>query len=301
VTIGIGVVCDHGNYVVLASDKRASYKNLQPNDETGKIFDFDPLRLVGTVAGRLGTLHEIVGELSVQFDKLAKKRSGKPIYREHVENAIDEARFRQLARRYRWAARANYGLTWEQLLTGKLPHGEMNRVAWEDIKQTVFSVSLMAEIIVGGYVADEPVLFKAAGKQEIEGSADPPVFVIGSTGAAYAMEHLNRRGQNIFSSFAQTVLHIHEAMEIARKKDEGGHIGRCDAYVVLHRHRQGFEQFPHACHLLRGWAKAYAKRDTTTSLKSGFAVNQAQLLLRPLAPGVRFERYRQNTKTAKPK
>ena len=291
-TIGIGVVCDHGDYVVLASDKRASYKNLQPNDEAGKIFDFDPLRLIGTVAGRLGTLHEIVGELSVQFDKLAKEQSGKPIYREHVENAIDDARFRQLARRYRWAARANYGLTWEQLLSGKLPHGKMNKTIWEDIKRTVFSIPLMAEIIVGGYLADEPVLFKASGKQEIEGSADPPVFVIGSTSAAYAMEHLNCRGQNIFSSFAQTVLHVHEALEIARKKDHDAYIGRCDAYVVLNRHRQGFEQFPHDCDLLRGWRKAYAKRESTTSLKSGIAINQAQLLLRPLAPGIRFERYR---------
>ncbi len=291
-TLGIGVVCDNGNYVILASDKRASYKNLRPNDEAGKIFDFDPLRLVGTVAGRLGVLHEIVGELSVQFDKLAKKRKNKPIYREHVENAIDDARSRQLARRYKWAAQSNYGLSWEQLLSGKLPHGKMNKIVWDDIKQKVFSVPLLAEIIVGGYVADEPVLFKAAGKQDIEGSADPPVFVIGSSGANYAMDHLNRRGQNIFSSLAQTVLHLHEAMEIARKKDHDGYIGRCDAYVVLNRQRQGFEQFPHECHLVRGWAKAYAKRSSTTSLKSGIAVNQAQLLLRPLAPGIRFERYR---------
>jgi 20S proteasome alpha/beta subunit len=292
VTIGIGVVCDHGNYVIVASEKRASYGDLRPNDEAGKIFDFDPLRLVGTVAGRLGVLHEIVGELTVHFDKLAKSRRNRPIYREHVENAIDDARFRQLSRLYRWAARANYGLTWEQLLTGKLPHGKMNEVVWADIKRTVFSVPLLAEIIVGGYVADEPVLFKASGKQEIEGSADPPVFVIGSTGAKYAMDHLNRRGQNIFSSFAQTVLHIHEAMEIARKKDHDGYIGRCDAYVVLNRHRQGFEQFAHGSHLLRGWAKAYAGRESTTSLKSGIAVDQAQLLLKPLAPGLRFERYR---------
>ena len=298
VTLGIGAVCDQGNYVVLASDKRVSYKNLQPNDESGKAFDFAPLRLAGIAAGRVSTMHDIISEMSVQFDKLATKRKGKPIYREHVENAIDDARVRQMARRYRHAARINYNLTLKELLMGKLPHGEMTALIWEDIKQKVFSLSLPAAVIVGGYVDDEPVLFKAEGKEHIQGDFDPPVFVIGSTGASYAMEHLNRRGQNIFSSFAQTVLHVHEAMEIGRKKDHGGYIGRCDAYVVLHRQRQGFEQFPHNSPLLRSWVKAYAKRNSTTSLKSGIAINQAQFLLRSLEPGVRFERYREKGKVA---
>jgi 20S proteasome alpha/beta subunit len=292
VTLGIGAVCDHGNYVVLASDKRVSYKNLLPNDDSGKAFDFAPLRLAGIAAGRVSTMHDVISEMSVQFDKLAKKRKGKPIYREHVENAIDDARFRQLARRYRHAARMNYGLTWEELLTGKLPHGKMNKIVWEDIKQKVFSIPMPAAVIVSGYVDDEPVLFKAAGKEHIQGDFDPPVFVIGSSGASYAMEHLNSRGQNIFSSFAQTVLHIHEAIEIGRKKDHDRAIGRCDAYVVLNRHREGFEQFPHSCELLLGWAKAYNMRNTTTSLKSGLAMSQAQHLLKSIAPSVRFERYR---------
>lgn len=295
-TIGIGIVCDHGNYVVLASDKRVSYKGrnkpLSPNDDAGKMFDFDPLRLACTVAGTLGALHDIVGEMSVQFDELARKRKRKNIYREHVENAINDARARQLLRRMAWSARSNYGISLEELMTGKLPYGRIDKTIYADIKQTVFNVTLPAKIIVGGYVDDEPVLFKAAGKDHIQGDADPPVFVIGSTGARYAMEHLNRRGQNIFSSFAQTALHVHEAMEIARKKDHDSYIGKCDAYVVLNRHRKGFEQFPHNCSLVRSWARAYEKRDSTTSLKSGMAINQAQFLLMSLAPGPRFERYR---------
>jgi 20S proteasome alpha/beta subunit len=302
-TIGIGVVCEHGDYVLLASDKRASYKgknkNLNPNDEIGKMFDFDPLRLACTAAGTLSVMHDLVGEISVRLDKLAKDRKRKPIYREHIENSINDGRLRQIARRIKWAAHANYGITWNQLLTGKLPHGKLDRIIWSDVKQKVLNIPFPVEIIVAGFTADEPVLFKASDKEYIQGDADPPVFVIGSTGARYAMEHLNRRGQNIFSSLAQTVLHLHEAMDIARKKDEDGYIGRCDSYVVLNRHRQGFEQFPHKSDLLRGWCKYYAARESTASLKSDVAVTQAQMLLRPLAPGVRFERYRNNQKNKK--
>jgi len=54
---------------------------------------------------------------------------------------------------------------------------------------------------------------KANGKRELETDGDPPVFVIGSRGSKHAMEHLNKRGQHIFSGIAQTLLHIHEAAE----------------------------------------------------------------------------------------
>jgi hypothetical protein len=110
------------------------------------------------------------------------------------------------------------------------------------------------------------------------------------------MEHLNRRGQNVFSSFAQTVLHIHEALEIARVKDEDGHIGECSGYIVMCRDRQGFEQIPHNCDRLRDWATLYKSRESTTSLKQGFAVKQAECLLTSLAPGLRFDkRVKSNT------
>jgi hypothetical protein len=304
VTIGIGAICDHGRYMVIASDRRASYGNkrknaraIDPNDDAGKTFDFHPQRLVASVAGKLGVLHDLVGELTIELEKLLPLgEMGEPIRREHIENAIDNARFRQMKRRYNWASRSNYGITLQQLLQGKLPYGKLDSVVWAEAKQTVFAQPFLAEVIVGGYLDDEPVMFKASGKRHIEGDSDPPVFVIGSSGSRYAMEHLNRRGQNVFSSFAQTVLHIHEALEIARVKDEDGQIGDCSGYIVMCRDRQGFEQIPHNCDRLREWATLYKSRESTTSLKQGFAVKQAECLLTSLAPGLRFDkRVKSNT------
>jgi hypothetical protein len=297
-TIGIGTVCDHGRYIVIASDKRASYSNkrkdaraIDPNNDAGKTFDFHPQRLVASVAGSLGVLHELVGELTIELEKLLPLREkGEPVRREHIENAINNARDRQMRRFYDWASRINYGITLDQLLIGELPHGKLDPVVWAEVKQTVFARPFPAAAIVGGYLDDEPVMFKASEKRHIEGDSDPAVFVIGSGGARHAMEHLNRRGQNVHSSFAQTVLHIHEALEIARVKDEDGHIGDCNGYIVMCRDRQGFEQIPHNCDLLREWAILYKSRESTTSLRQGFVVKQAECLLKSLAPGLRFAR-----------
>lgn len=296
VTIGIGLVCGSGRFTVLASDTRVSYgkkgtaASISPNDDGGKIFDFHPLKLAGTVAGRLGVMHDIVGEMTLQFARLIKRQeTGKPIYREHIENAIDKARNRQIRRRYNWAAQSNYGVTVDQLLTGKLPHGKLDPVAWAEIKKHVFSIPFLAEIIVVGFLEDEPVLFKASGIRDIEGYADPAVCVIGSTGARYAMEHLNKRGQNIHCSLAQTLLHVHEAMNIAKEKDDDGYIGPCKAYVVMMADIPGFGEVPHKAPTLLGWASAYKNRTDTSSLKMGIPQKQAEALIRRLSPGVRFE------------
>lgn len=296
-TIGIGAVCHNGAYVLLASDKRASYgskkkdaKAIDPNDNAGKQFDFHPLKMAASIAGALGVTHDIIGELTLQFAKLIRRQEeNKPVYREHIENAIDRARSRQMRRRYNQAARINYGISLDQLLCGELPHGKLDPVAWADAKRNVFSLPLLAELIVVGYLEDEPVLFKAAGKREIEGYADPPVCVIGSTGSRYAMEHLNRRGQNIHCSFAQTILHFHEAMEIARRKDEDGCIGPCDGYVIMSSRFGGFGIVPHRSPVVSGWASAYKNRSDTGSLKLGIAHHQAERLIARLAPGPRFE------------
>jgi len=174
-------------------------------------------------------------------------------------------------------------------LTKMAEDGKLDPVAWADAKRNVFSLPLLAELIVAGYLEDEPVLFKAAGKRDIEGYADPPVCVIGSTGSRFAMEHLNRRGQNVHCSLAQTVLHFHEAMEIARRKDEDGCIGPCDGYVVMSGRFDGFGIVPHRSSTVLGWASAYKDRSETGSLKIGIAQKQAESLIMRLAPGPRFE------------
>lgn len=82
-----------------------------------------------------------------------------------------------------------------------------------------------------------PMFFKASGKDELESETSPAVYAIGSPGARAAMSHLNKRGQNLMCGLVRSLLHVHEAMEVARKADKE-HIGPPAIYAV-HIHDRG--------------------------------------------------------------
>ena len=295
-TLGIGVVCEAGKYVILASDTRASYgdpasdrRGIAPNDRIGKQWDFHPFKLVASVAGSLGVAHNVVSQLTIEIEKLLNlQRAGTVICREHIENAIDESRIHEMGRRYNSAARINFHVTLQQLLRGKLKHGPLNQLAWAEIKRVVFQQPLLVEMIVGGFLDDEPILIKASGKRGLETDADPPVFVIGSTGSRFAMEHLNRRGQHIFSGLAQSLVHINEAAELAKNNDKD--IGLCPAYIVMSSEQDGFGLMEHDAPCLTGWAAAYKNRPSTDSLNNAISREQAKRCMNRLPPGPRFVR-----------
>jgi hypothetical protein len=294
VTLGIGVICEGGKYVVLASDTRASYgdpdaSGIAPNDRIGKQWDFHPFKLVASVAGQLGTAHNVVSQLTIELEKLVTlQESGTTLCREHIENAIDEARIHETGRRYNSASRLYFHVTLQQLLRGKLNHGTIDKYAWTEMKKIVFGLPLPVEMIIGGFLADEPILMKASGKRHTETDSDPPVFVIGSKGSGLAMEHLNKRGQHIFSGLAQSLLHIHEAAEIARSADK--YIGLCPGYIVMGTDFKGFGQIEHNSSCLTGWASAYKDRHTTDSLNNNISREQAIRCMKVLPPGKRFIR-----------
>jgi hypothetical protein len=243
--------------------------------------------LVASVAGKLGVAHNIISQLTIEIDRLvALQISGTTICREHIENAIDEARIHEMTRRYNSAARINFGLTLQQLLRGKLKHGPLNEVAWEEIKRVVFQQPLSVEMIVAGFLDDEPILMKASGKRGLETDSDPPVFVIGSQGAKLAMAHFNRRGQHIFSGLPQSLLHIYEAAEIAKQHDK--YIGICPAYIIMSREFEGFGQVSYTASCLREWARIYLNRPITDSLNNDISREQAKRCISQLLPSPRF-------------
>jgi hypothetical protein len=293
VTLGIGVICEGGKYVILASDTRASYGNpaaegISPNDRAGKQWDFHPFKLVASVAGQLGTAHNVVSQLTIEIEKLlALQESGTTLCREHIENAINEARIHETGRQYNSASRLYFHVTLQQLLRGKLKHGTIDRYAWEEMKKMVFSLPLPVEIILGGFLGDEPILMKASGKRQTETDSDPPVFTIGSTGSKRAMEHLNKRGQHIYSGLAQSLLHIHEAAEIARNNDKS--IGLCPGYIIMGADFKGFGQMAHNAPCLTGWAAAYKDRPTTDSLNNDMSRAEAKHCINVLSPSPRFK------------
>ncbi len=296
-TIGIGVVCEAGKCVVMASDKRGSYGDpktepdaTSPNDRTGKQFDFHPLKLVASVAGRLSVAHDLVSQLTVEMDKLVKRHeAGKPIYREHVENAINRTRAREMRRTYDWACRINFGgITLNQLHTGKLPYGKLDETVWKEVARSIFDLPLRAEMIISGFLDNEPLLLKASGKLRIEGDADPPLCVIGSKGKVLALDHLSKRGQHIFTSLPQTLLHVHEAIELARSDDH--FVGPCDGYIVMLQDFEGMWIIRHRDPLLVGWAKAFKESRSTEKLGDDIFRAQARGVLRRIPPGPRFVR-----------
>jgi len=51
-TLGVGVLCEHGECIVMASEQRATYGNspVGPNDQCGKQYDLNPLNVFVSVA-----------------------------------------------------------------------------------------------------------------------------------------------------------------------------------------------------------------------------------------------------------
>ena len=58
------------------------------------------------VAGVLSIAQPFVDQLAVEMNKVAEHET---IYDEHVENAIDQARYRIFARRVDWAMKTTFG------------------------------------------------------------------------------------------------------------------------------------------------------------------------------------------------
>jgi hypothetical protein len=281
-TVGIGVLAGAATFAVIASDTRASYPKsaVDPNDFVGKQSRYDDIprfeNVICTVAGRLGVTHDVEGEMAVEFKKLIRR---KKIHREHIQNAIDNARSRELRRRYDWALRVNcFGVTCSQLLRGKLPHGPLDPEAIRAAKVVCDAYEFKVEIIVAGFVDGEPILFKGTGKEDLQGEASPAAYVIGSKGKLAAMNQLNKRGQNIHCGLARTILHVHEAMEAARIADPDNYIGKPAWYAVILQ-KEGVCRLNPNVTLLRDWVKHYRNRQDTGSLDAEIPEMQIRALL----------------------
>ncbi len=273
-TVGIGALCEDGRSVVLASDMRASYpgSSIDPHDLVGKQWHFTQIprfeNVSCAIAGRLGICTDLAYALKRKFWQLSKKK--KSICRENISRAIDAARWQVLHRYYDWALKTHFDMPWDRILRGEAPEGFTNQQAIAEGRAICEAYPFKAELIVAGFVDGEPLLFRASCKEELQADASPGVYVIGSKGAQAAMNHLNKRGQMIMRGLASTLLHIHEAMEAARKADKE-QIGPPAIYAVISFDRR-LSRFDPKSHLLQGWVKAYKNRKDTwcsAPLKTG--------------------------------
>jgi len=247
VTVGIGVLAEAGNCVILASDTRATFpkSGIGPHDECGKQWQLLPFHCSACAAGLLSVAQPLVDELSHQFVKLSNPRR-KRIYTEHVALAIDWARYLIFRRRVDWSMRTSYCLTLRQWHAGRVKPGKLDPLILKAGKVLIRAEPFNAELIVGGFLGNHQLVFyKASGKRHLELSTTPGVYVIGTGGQA-AMEHLNRRGQNADCSLARSLLHVAEAAEAARRANRDT-VGKPSHFVLTWKDGT-MERFdPEAC------------------------------------------------------
>lgn len=262
-TIGIGVLSEGGAYVVLGTDMRASFPRLTANDMCGKMWDLpSPFSCGAAVAGVLAVAQPFVDQLAFELGKVSKEQA---IYDEHLENAIDEARYRIFARRIDWSLKRSYGVSLRQWQRGKVPGGKLDDLLIKALRNHMENEPFPLEAIVAGFVRGKLQFYKASEKNHLEKSATPGVYVIGR-GGALAMNHLNRRGHHTGCSLARALLHVVEALEEAEKEPLGT-VGKT-AQLLAIGHDGSMARIMPTHHTLVTWKKTYKDRDSTWSLQN---------------------------------
>ena len=257
-TLGIGTICESGECIVLASDRRITYgaTPIGPNDDASKQYRLRPLKCCVLVAGRMSTSHAIFS----QFQETVLNLKDKDTPPELLMNLFDDARFRELKRIYDWELKHRCGFTLHEWATGKISGTKMNKLIVEAGLIILENIPLRSEMIVAGFVRDWGVFFKASQKQKIEEETSPGTYVIGS-GSILAMEQLNKRGQNVHMTLGRTLLHVYEAMLKAQSKT----VGPPPELVTVIRKREA-KLLVYPLVQLETWRREYESRTNTASL-----------------------------------
>ncbi len=274
-TVGIGVLAEASNVVILASDTRATFpnSNVGPHDECGKQWQLFPFHVSACAAGTLSVAQPLVDELTRQFIKIANPRRRK-LYTGHIQKAIDEARFIIFRERVDWALKTTFGFSLRQWHRGKIPPQIFDDLIVKAGENLIRNEPLPVELIVGGFLGNHQLVFhKASQKRKIEQSTAPGVYVIG-TGGQSAMDHLNYRRQNADCSLARSLFHVCEATDVARRKNRET-VGRPSHLVVMWKDGT-MKRFDPNCQAMRDWKKIY-KRGVSTWRLQGSKVADVQV------------------------
>ena len=161
---------------------------------------------------------------------------------------------------YDWELRRRMGCSLSQWARGELPRGRMDKLVLNAGLSFMDEVPFKVELIVGGFIGEHTMFFRASQKGRLEEESSPGVYAIGS-GQITAIKSLNHRGQNVHMSLPRSLLHLYEAMYAAQSET----VGPPPEYVIVIRKRvERVLQFPTA--FLETWRKLYESRSTTASL-----------------------------------
>lgn len=290
-TIGIGVLCDGGDTVILASDMRITYNDTAaPSDRGGKQYDFPPFTLAAAIAGNTSVNAGVASEIAHQLTALLAYKHQHPeqsIVARHIHRVLNIARRKQLRAAQECAMLADLGISLNDWLSGKLPDANhlddlALRYGLQVLSRVRNEMTQKLGIILAGFMENGLVFLRAVGAKPMEEAALPPNYVIG-TGSRAALDVLSRREQGTDCTLARSLLHVYEALRAARASARKT-VGPPAAYLVMRSEKNpelpGLTRFPAESALLRGWHKAYKNRGNTKSLDSPVANHQAKCLLR---------------------
>jgi hypothetical protein len=273
-------MCEHGETIVLASERRASYGatgnvQIDPNDEAGKQFYMKPYRVFVCVGGSMSTCHAVYSQLVHLVHHLKDKENISP---ELLMTLTDMARFRELRRVYNWQIKRKMGVALNHWASGKLPRGmKMHPWVVEYGLTILENTPFKCELIAAGFIGEHTMFFRASQKEQLQEETSPAVYAIG-TGQISAMRHLNKRGQNVHMTLPRTLLHVYEALYLSQSQYVGP---PPELILVIKKRDSRVAVFPTA--FLEGWRKAYENRATTASLDdSGIAAGDVLHKLREL-------------------
>lgn len=272
-TVGIGVLCESGDCAIMASDVRVSYRciNVAPHDWSGKQYPFPPFNLVAAIAGNTSSTHAVVSELSAELSKLILVKQANDQFQiefEHIRNALERARKKELRRLQACAMESQLGVSVEDWIAGRLPTGDkFNQYALREglrvLKGVADEMEHKVGIILAGFLRGKPVFIRGLGARPAEDGPSPAIFVIGGKGAQEAQAVLTVRDQSIEMGIARSLFHVYEAMEAARK-DKG--VGKPSDYTVMRPHGlsglTGILRVKWNHPQLRAWRRAYRNRST---------------------------------------
>ncbi len=263
VTVGIGVLCEECECVILASDLRLSIPHtiIGPHDKSGKQWDL-PLPFTGgvSVAGTMWCVQRYLDESHRQLWRLCQR---KKFSRRQLEDTIDRARVRVHWRMCNMEMRRVLEIGLKQWQTGKIGRKSLNPLLLRQGLDVIRSVTFPVASITAGFLNQALIWYRTDGLRNIQSNVSPGYFVIG-TGAQYAIKHLAWRGQTPDNRLQSSLLHVYEAMRRARTDRA---VGPPADYMVMWSDGR-VERFPAESALLRGWAKHYKRRESTASLDS---------------------------------
>ena len=246
-TIGIGLACESGNIVILASDMRGSYesKRIRNNEEVDKQFQL-PAGFFACIAGKVVYCESFIAYFTTLLD--AAKIDPSNVLHDDIRLPMKLAQVNTVQDVYGAAILKEIGMgydEWKELM-------QKDPAIYDRGIEIFKKTEMPLELLVGGFSNGQFVLLKLVDKEMIE--IVPSFETIGS-GADFALNKLNDRAQNLHYTFQRSVLHVAEALEEAELDP---YVGDAADWVIMVK--DGIKRLPARHKVITDLMAKYAGR-----------------------------------------